>query len=242
MGKLIKGITEPDLVNPRVAIFYSKPKIGKTTLYSQLPNHLIIDVDGSSGYFKCNAVVCKTYEVFASLVKEIREDGVIFDFIVLDTFTKALDTIIRAMAVREYNKDENQAQPLTWNIEVLPYGKGQVYIREASKKLIEILKPLCKYLIISAHTLDKDIIKDGENLTFESLDMTGKLKNILAADVDALGLIYRKEKNKNYINFIADNEIADTRSKHLSGEEFLISEKNPDTKVITTHWDNIYIK
>lgn len=247
MSKLIKGVQKATVVNPRVLVVYSVPKTGKTECLSQLENSLIIDFDESSGFYECNAVAVPDLSTYIETMKELKElkiekGGYPFKFIVLDTITKAMDTVIRALAVQMYNKEEDDTKPLNWDITVLAYGKGHGYLREAAKKIIEHAKNYAEYVIVVGHVADKSVNKNGTELSIKELDIVGKLKNILAATVDGLGLMYRKEKNTNVLSFIHDEEsvLGGTRSPHLNGKEIVISEKD-DSGVLTTHWDKIYI-
>lgn len=170
-----------------------------------------------------------------------NNDKLPFKYIILDTVTTATETVIRAMAVMMYNKDEGENKPLNWDITSLSFGKGYGYIREATKLMIEQAKRYGEYVIVVGHVADKSVNKNGVDLTIRELDLPGKLKNILAATVDGLALMYRKEKNVNVLSFIHDETdvLGGTRAQHLNGQEIVISEKT-DTG-LKTYWDKIYI-
>lgn len=245
---LIKGIQAPKAVNPRTLVIFSLPKSGKTEALAQLDNHIILDFDGSSEFYKCNAVVIDSFEVYVEFMKELKAAYDAnnfkppFKYGIIDTITEASDAVIRALAVRAYNKDEADDKPLTWDITSLGYGKGHAYISKATKKLIDQVSRYVEYTIVVGHSADKAVMKDGKDLTIKELDLPGKLKNALAAKVDGLALLYRKEKNINVLSFLHDEEsvLGGTRSPHLSGREIVISEKNEDG-TLSTFWDKIYI-
>ena len=62
----------------------------------------------------------------------------------------------------------------------------------------------------------------------ESLDLTGKLKNMLMADCDAIGYVYRDdEKKKLMVSFQANEALeAGSRSPHLRGKEMELNWKS----------------
>jgi len=253
---LIKGLQKATKVNPTVLLIFAAPKTGKTHALIDLDNHLLLDFDGTKDYYDCNGVTIKNYKTFVDTISELKElkkanttagkagnEAKPFKYIILDTITEALDTVIREMAVRQYNKDEGETKPASWDITSLAYGKGHGYIRENIKKLIKHVKPYAEYIIVVGHVADKAITVQGNEVTIKELDLSGKAKNILAAHVDALGLLYRGETNTNMLSFKHENELlAGTRSTHLSNNEFVISELNPETKELTTHWDKIYLE
>jgi hypothetical protein len=72
------------------------------------------------------------------------------------------------------------------------------------------------------------------------LDLVGKNKRITAANSDAIGYLYRKG-NKNVLSFKTKDEVlCGARSKHLSDQEIVISEKD-DSGELITYWDKIFI-
>ena len=63
----------------------------------------------------------------------------------------------------------------------------------------------------------------------ESLYLTGKLKNVIMAVCDAIGYVYRNEKEELMASFKANDAIeAGSRCPHLKGKD------------IQFQWNNIY--
>ena len=59
--------------------------------------------------------------------------------------------------------------------------------------------------------------------------MTGKLKNVIMAGCDAIGYVYRNEKEELMVSFKANDSIeAGSRCPHLKGQE------------VEFKWNNIY--
>lgn len=66
-----------------------------------------------------------------------------------------------------------------------------------------------------------------------SVDLAGKLSDIICGEADAIGYIYRSGKNT-IISFEGgDNTIKEARPLHLRGKKFIVatSDENNDVKV-----------
>ena len=100
------------------------------------------------------------------------------------------------------------------DVRTLPNGSGYLYLRQAVRKVIDMLKSLCDTFILIAHVREKMINKDGEELSEMSIDLTGKLGDILCGEADAIGYVYRK-KNETIVSFEGgENTIREARAQH----------------------------
>lgn len=107
-----------------------------------------------------------------------------------------------------------------------------LYMRQAVRKLIDIFKPLCESLILVCHIKDKQIKKNGEELSEMAVDLAGKTGDIVCGEADAVGYIYR-DGNKTYISFEGgDNTIREARPLHLRGKKILVAESDSDNNVV----------
>lgn len=252
--------------NAREMIIFSLPKIGKTELMTKLPgSYLILDFEGGTDFYDCEGINVPDLATFDQLGDEFIETNPHFNFIVIDTLTSMYDKLINQIAVRNYNREEKRNKDLDWDITIVDYGKGQVYKRDALKKVIDFFKGYCNCLILSAHVAEKAMASgNGENIQVNDLDVEGKMKNILALKTDAMGLLYRSDFNENTLSFetfIGDTtkfgkkqsastmgKIGGTRIPHLSGQKFVISKKTipdpskPEEYELETFWDKIFIK
>ncbi len=103
-----------------------------------------------------------------------------------------------------------------------------------------MFKPLCETLILVTHVKDKAIRKDGEEVSEMSIDLAGKLSDIVCGEADAVGMIYR-EGNKTYLTFEGgEGTIREARPLHLRGKKFLIAESN-DSNEVKFNTNNIFI-
>lgn len=64
-----------------------------------------------------------------------------------------------------------------------------------------------------------------------SVDLAGKLGDIICGEADAIGYIYR-EKNKTFISFEGgDNTIREARPLHLRGRKIQVAESDANNEV-----------
>lgn len=230
--------------NPRFLIIFGKPKAGKTTLASRLDNNLIVDLEGGSEFLKALAVQARSVKDLGDIATAIREEikqtgKKPYKYITLDNASR-LEEICLSYAAQLY-----RATPMGKNysgndVRTLPNGSGYMYLQQAVRKVIDMFRDLCDNFILIGHTRDKLINKEGEELSEMSLDLVGKLANIICGEADAVGYVYRK-RNETHISFEGgDNSVREARAPHLRGKNIVIAEsdENNDIKV---YWDKIYL-
>lgn len=234
--------------SPKNLVIFSKPKVGKTTLLSQLPDSLLIDLEDGSDYVGAVKIkIANMTELFA-LEKAITDAGKPYKVIALDTIT-ALEELCIPYAEFLYSKSPMGAN---WFIPTsggkakhgsilnMANGAGYPWLRQAFEDVVKRFKVLAPRLILLGHVKDTMLEKNGG--TFEALDLnlTGKLKQFTTSKSDAIGYLYRKG-NKNILSFKTQDEIlCGARPEHLRNKEIVISEIAEDGKV-TTYWDQVYI-
>jgi deferrochelatase/peroxidase EfeB len=103
-----------------------------------------------------------------------------------------------------------------------------------------MFKELTENLILIGHTKDKMINKNGEDLTEMSLDLVGKLGDIVCGEADAVGFMYRKG-NQTIVNFTSgDDTTKGARASHLREQKIVLAESDENNH-LTFHWDKIYL-
>ena len=118
------------------------------------------------------------------------------------------------------------------DVRQLANGAGYLYLRNAIRKMIDIFKDKCETLILVAHVKDKQIKKNGEEMSEMSVDLAGKLGDIICGEADAIGYVYR-DKNKTFISFEGgDNTIREARPLHLRGKKLEVAHSDEDNNVI----------
>jgi len=111
----------------------------------------------------------------------------------------------------------------------LAYGKGFALVREKVLNTVKVMKDIFPHVIIIGHRKWARAVLDSKAIVEpESLDLTGKLKNMLMADCDAIGYVYRDdEESKLMVSFKANEALeAGSRSPHLRGKEIELNWKN----------------
>ena len=235
--------SKPKVNNPRFLILFGKPKSGKTTIVSELDDNLIIDLEGGSEFLSALAVQARNVNdlgEIANLIRKQNEEkkGYIHKYITIDNATR-LEEMCLSYACSLYNATP-MGKSFKGDVRTLPNGAGYQYLRMAVRKVIDMFKDLCENFILIGHTKDKMINKEGEELTEMSLDLVGKLGDIICGEADAIGYIYRK-KNETIISFEGgDNAVREARAPHLRGKKIVIADSNEDNNV-KVYWDRIYL-
>lgn len=227
------------LVNPRKLFIFSQPKCGKTSAVLQLPNNLVIDLEGWSSYYDWLKIDVRDYalrnsmstrKAFSELIWSLRESkasGFVYDYITIDTIS-AMEDIALELALDLY-KDSPVGKNYKWtNVLNLPQGAWYWWLREAFEKIYNSFDGLYeKWLIIVWHPKTSSITKGWEDITIKDINLTGKQKFILTADCDAIWYMSRDTENPNVnvIQFgIDDSIIGGSRCPHLSNTSFILSE------------------
>lgn len=230
--------------NPRFLIIFGKPKAGKTTLASKLDNNLIIDLEGGSEFLEALAVQARSVKDLGDIANAIREEikstgKKPYKYITLDNASR-LEEICLSYAATLYRQTPMGKNYSGNDVRTLPNGSGYMYLQQAVRKVIDMFRDLCDNFILIGHLKDKMINKEGEELSEMSLDLVGKLANVICGEADAVGYVYRK-KNETHISFEGgDNSIREARAPHLRGKNIVIAESD-DNNDIKVYWDKIYL-
>jgi hypothetical protein len=230
--------------NPRFLIIFGKPKAGKTTLASKLDNNLIIDLEGGSEFLEALAVQARSVKDLGEIANAIREEikstgKKPYKYITLDNASR-LEEICLSYAATLYRQTPMGKNYQGNDVRTLPNGSGYMYLQQAVRKVIDMFRDLCDNFILIGHLKDKMINKEGEELSEMSLDLVGKLANIICGEADAVGYVYRK-KNETHISFEGgDNSVREARAPHLRGKNIVIAESDDDNN-IKVYWDKIYL-
>lgn len=241
---LPKEKVETKVCNPKFSVFYGKPKAGKSSLMASLENNLIIDLE--NGYQALSALVVQARSVkdFGDIVSAIREEIKStgkrpYKYITIDNATR-LEEMCMGYAIQLYKSTNQGKNYQGTDIRTLPNGSGYMWLRMAVKKVIDLFRDLSDHLILIAHTKDKQINVEGQEMSEMTLDLTGKLGDILCGEADAIGYVYRK-KNETIISFEGGNNIVrEARAPHLRGKNIVVAESDENNN-ITFHMDRIFL-
>jgi len=244
---LPRKVVKSETKNPRKLLIYADPKRGKTTLIAGLPNGLILDLDRGSGFLDAIKIQANNLDELIDVGKAIKQQNEkegkpIYDFISIDTVSK-LEEFSWELAVRNYKESlvgrnfDGDANKL----KQLPKGAGYPYMWEAFDRIYTFFSILTPHLILVAHLKRNLISKEGssEEIEVKDIELTGKLRVTTCADMDAIGMLKRKE-NKTILSFKTspDDLICGARPEHLRDQEIVVAEYT-DGKFIY-HWDKIF--
>lgn len=241
---LPKEKTLPCKNSMRFVIFFGRPKAGKSSAMAALDSNLIIDLE--NGYKNLSALVIQARnindfgEIAKALQEEIQKTGKYpYKYITIDNATR-LEEMCMGYAITLYKQTPMGKNYQGTDIRTLPNGSGYMYIRQAVRKVIDMFRTLCETLILVAHTKDRQINIEGQEMNEMTLDLTGKLGDILCGEADAIGYVYRK-KNQTIISFEGgESSVREARPEHLRGKKIVIAESDEDNK-LTFYWDKIFL-
>lgn len=241
---LPKEKTLPCKNSMRFVIFFGRPKAGKSSAMAALDSNLIIDLE--NGYKNLSALVIQARnindfgEIAKALQEEIQKTGKYpYKYITIDNATR-LEEMCMSYAITLYKQTPMGKNYQGTDIRTLPNGSGYMYIRQAVRKVIDMFRTLCETLILVAHTKDRQINIEGQEMNEMTLDLTGKLGDILCGEADAIGYVYRK-KNQTIISFEGgESSVREARPEHLRGKKIVIAESDEDNK-LTFYWDKIFL-
>ena len=232
MSKLPKKKVKASRKSPKNMIIYGAPKIGKTTVLSQLDDCLIIDLEQGSDMLDALKVQVNSLRELGEIGKEIYQEGKPYKYVAIDTISKLEEWC------EEEGKQIYLKTPMGKNFETknpgmsilsLPNGAGYLYLRMAYKKWIDRLNTLADHVILVGHLKDKMLEKKGKEVAVKDLDLTGKIKQITCANADAVGYIYRDDE-QTMISFDSLGDVtAGSRCDHLKG------------KTMPMEWSKIFI-
>ena len=191
-------------------------------MLSKLDDCLIIDTEKGTNMLEAYVQEVNNREELIQTLKDAME-GHEFKYIAIDTIDK-----IATWAEQAVCEEESVSA-----VQDLAFGKGFGLVREKVLNTVSILKTIFPHVIIIGHRKWARAVVDSKAIVEpESLDLTGKLKNMLMADCDAIGYVYRDEEKGDFmVSFKANESLeAGSRSPHLKGKEMKLN------------WNNIYKK
>ena len=266
--KLPDEITKATGSSPRDLVIVGIPKIGKGSILGNLTrerNAIILDLE-KGGYEYITARKISTYEnelsneydsykMYIDARNALLENKGKYDFLIIDGLSD-LDSLsviggtiayMNSTIGKKFNRIGGipgaakipYGHPDWKPVTSLPDGAGYQHTRAWFMDQIKIFTQIAPFRIYAAHVVDKYIKDDGKDTVAGSeISLTGKLKQIFASRVTALGKLVA-EGDERYLNFDVQNDsiIAGSRSAALTGK-ILISKKTSEG--IETYWNKIF--
>lgn len=251
-------VREPKATNPHTLLIYAPPKMGKTTIVSQLPDSLILELEANGADYVTGCVLdINKPSDFNKTLDAIEASEKKYQYLIIDTLSQ-LDmwseivgtyNYMKKPQGRKFNREDEKpngtmimhTDPRFESVHELPNGFGYVHSRNQMIDWYNRIITLASHVIFVCHVKETMIeSKNGDTVESKDINLTGKVKSIISSKVDAIGILSRKG-GKGYLNFSNEYKIVSGgRCTHLDGE-ILISEKQPDGSV-KTFWENIYKK
>lgn len=215
------------MVSPKSLLLFGQSKVGKTTKLSELEDCLIIDTENGTDFVESMSVKVNNLKDLNDLVKALAEPGARrYKYIALDT----VDNVAlwyEQFVVKRATQDNPKIKALI----DIPYGGGYGMVRDYVGEFLRRLKQFSDRVIEIGHRKKTIIGEDSNDLAELTLDLPGKLKNLIMADADAIGYVYRDEETSQLmVSFKATGVVdAGSRCDHLRNQ------------VIPFEWDKIYV-
>jgi AAA domain len=220
--------------DPRFILIYGPPKIGKTTILSQLEDNLIIDTESGTDFLEALKLKTSNEHEFRETCSKIAsKQPRPYRHVSIDTID-VLEDWAEELATIQY-KSSNMGKNFTDDTVLkLPNGAGYLWLRDAFKELLQLTMPLARSVIYTGHVRDKFIGETSSTqVSTKELDLTGKVRKIICSSVDVIGYLSR-DKNGNFgINFQSSEAITcGSRCDHLKGQAFWFEGSKFDWKKI----------
>ena len=226
--------------NPKRLVIYSKPKAGKTSALALLDDCLLLDFEKGSDYVDAMKLKIDSLQGLKEVGAEIVKAGKPYKYIAVDTVT-ALEELCLGYAKSLYMNTPMGKTFAGDNVLKLPNGAGYLYLREAFFKILDYIESLVPddgSIILLGHLKDKNIEVAGKEVSAVDLDLTGKIKALVCAKADAIGLLSRKG-NQVILNFKTSAEITcGARPEHLKNQEIILTESIDGNLVAS--WDKVF--
>jgi len=209
-------------VNPTLLTLYGPPKVGKSTILASLDNCLIIDCEKGTTKIDAMKIEVNSLIDLVEVIKQLRVSSHKYDYIAIDPID----------AISSWYETAVCKEAKVKTLVDMPYGSGFSLSREKVLNVINVLKTITPHVIIIGHLKKTMLGAETETVVnISSLDLTGKLKNMIMADSDAIGLVYRSPEGELMVSFQGTDQVeVGSRCKHLQNALFPFK------------WDNIYLK
>ena len=127
--------------SPRDLVIYGPPKIGKTTLLSQLENCLILDLEEGTDMLEALKIKVNSLAELGEAGKAIIQAGKPYKYVAIDTITQ-LEEWCEEDATQMYlksNMGQNywKKNPNKPSVLALPNGAGYLWLRNSYKKYLK---------------------------------------------------------------------------------------------------------
>jgi hypothetical protein len=217
------SIIEKEITDPKLLTLYGPPKVGKTDLLSKLQGCLLIDTEDGSDYVSALKVKVNNLDQLMEVAKEIAaykkaKGEYPYKFVAIDTITE-IENLCEADATAKYKATSMGKDFKGKSVLELANGGGYFWLRQSFDYWLDLITKFAPKVIIIAHLKEKITNKAGVDVASLDLDLTGKIRNILAQKSDAIGYVYRKKDGILRISFNTNEDNTCGSREHLAGAD-----------------------
>ncbi len=205
MIQLPTEVQPATMVAPASTVLFGAPKIGKTTVLTQLEGCLIIDTEQGTKYLSGLKVQAKGLPDMIAIYQSLVAEGAPkYRYIAIDVIDKLVEWVDADVVARHNAKETVKVA----NIGDIPYGAGWGQQRELVTKWLKAFQSVTEHLIIIGHQ-KRTVLVGTESVEFDasSLDLVGRLKNIVMSDADAIGHISRDDDGDLFVLFVHEGGV-----------------------------------
>ncbi len=230
----------PESQDPDILILYGPPKVGKTTLVSELESNCILDLENGTKYLEAIKIHINELADLNKYGPKIAKEKP-YNFVTIDPISR-LETLVKEEAKQMYKATEIGKNFEGDDILSLPRGAGYYWLRQAYMKWLEKIKKLAPHIILVGHLKTSVDNKDGKEVQVKDLDLTGKIKDITCQEADAIGYLYRGEDSSLNVSFKSEEDIlCGARPEHLKGQDMEVADYDPENnQLVDVAWNKIY--
>lgn len=206
-------ISDGTLSRAQKLVVYGGEGLGKTTLASQMPEPLIIDLEKGSSHISVRRITdVRTWEELFSVIEEIIATAGICKTLVIDTADKAEEMCVEHICTK-YRKS---------GIEEFGYGKGYAYLAEEFSRLLKLCDRLIEagiHVAFIAHAKMRKMELPDEQGAFDrwELKLSKQVAPLLKEWPDALLFL-------NYKTVVVQT---DTAAKAQGGKRVIYASHHP---------------
>lgn len=218
---LPQGREKAESKSPKILILYAPPKTGKTTVASQLDGNLILDLEDGARFVDSMKIKVNNASHLKEIGREIIKAGRPYPYVTVDSVTM-LEEFCEADATAKY-RETIMGKSFSGNtILTLPQGAGYGLLRNELMPYVRTILPMfADRIILICHLKDKLIVdKKGQEVSAKDVDLTGKLRNMICAQADAIGYLYRQDDTLMVSFETKEDMVCGSRCDHLKGQNF----------------------
>lgn len=204
-------------------LLYGQPKIGKTTLASNFPQAIILDMEGGASRVDCHVLPIKSMEDLRDAYDALEADnGKNFKTVVLDS----IDIVYDWVEIDTCDFISKKMKTKVDNIGEAPMGSDWAEARKRLLGIVEVWQSLPITKVFLAHAKAVQGEAGTQMQKAKTLDLPGKLSHRFPARVDNIGFCYATKAgtglnrvNERFVSFAPYDELeAGSRSKELEGK------------------------